>query len=298
MGAQTTLHLAMTDWLALIFGTLLFIVVIALILMFRQPERRNNVVVRVHKAKHSPIVIDASDRSVRQTQIDAQINVQVPPLARPERGNAVRPRGNSSSRGDDEMQAVFMAVAAAVLLLVPLYLRYFEPVLVWTRGWYFALFAYSALGWLVGVTGLIKPVGSRHQWFAVQCIVSGLGAVVLLNGQDLIAPAMVDVARDAPLSVAGALGVFKRLTWHGRLLALGSGVMCALAALNALLTTAAIWRSCILSFWQVEDMGPVARVVLRSTQQAGGSSFVVRAAVLLSLAIGVRYLWLPHAIGL
>lgn len=293
---MSTLGLEITDWLALIFAVLFFIL---LWVLLRPPGRKNHI--SIHRVDNSPIVIDQSDRSTRHTKIDTKINVHVNQSKVPQtavaRPAAPASRQRQSNPGPaDSGQAILLAAAGITLFGTVFYLQNFEMTVLVTRAFFFGLMAYSLSGLLAVQTNWIEPVNGEYRWFAAHAIVSMIGAAVLLNGQALIDPRVQALAQQEPLSVQGALRVMAQLSWGERFSCLASFVMCVLTMLIALRTALVIWRTYLVSFWDEEDLGMMGRVLLRFLPGADGLAYLLWSGLLLAMALAIRFVWLPYVL--
>ena len=130
-----TLELEATDWLGLIFGAVTILIVIGLVMAFRSRPKSNSTHVTMGVAQNSPIVVDNSDSSVRQTRIDAKVNVKVLPRRREplERESSPSRTARPSNSDTNGPQGFMVAVGLAILIGVGFYLQYFEWVVLATR---------------------------------------------------------------------------------------------------------------------------------------------------------------------
>jgi len=293
---MSTLSLEVTDWLALIFAVQFFIL---LWVLLRPPGRKNHI--SISKVDNSRIVIDQSDRSKRHTKIDAKVNVHVNQckVRQPASEQAARPvpQGHQSNSGPDGSGQAFLLMAVGIALFgTVFYLQHFETIVLVTRAFFLGLMAYSLLGLLAARTNWIEPVSEEYRWFAAHAIVSMIGAAILLNGQALIDPYFQSLAQQEPLSLQGVLRVAAQLTWVERFSCLASFIMCVLSMLTALLTALTIWRTYLVSFWEVEDLGVVSRFALRFLPGAEGHGYLLWSGFLLVMALATKFVWLPHVL--
>jgi hypothetical protein len=292
---MSTLGLEITDWLALIFAVLFFILLWALL---RPPGRKNHI--SISRVDNSPIVIDQSDRSKRHTKIDTKVNVHVNQSkvnqAASERAATSAPLRRQSNAGPDDSEQAFMLVAAGIALFgTVFYLQHFETIVLVTRAFFLGLMAYSLLGLLAARTNWIEPVSNEYRWFAAHAVVSMVGAAVLLNGQALIDPHVQSIAQQEQLSFKGILRVMAQLTWVERFSCLASFIMCVLTMLTALRTALAIWRTYLVSFWE-EDLGSMGRIALRFLPEANGPVYLLWSGFSLVMAVATKFVWLPHVL--
>ena len=296
-----TLELEATDWLGLIFGAVTILIVIGLVMAFRSRPKSNSTHVTVGVAQNSPIVVDNSDSSVRQTRIDAKVNVKVLPRRREplERESSPSRTARPSNSDTNGPQGFMVAVGLAILIGVGFYLQYFEWVVLATRSVYLALVVYSNIGFFTFLSGWIEARGDDYFWFLVYGLGSAAGAFFLFDAQNLIDQQMIDGAQamSAPVSAVGGIRIpTPKLTLHQWIVAGLSLAMCGMSMFNAWLTASAVARTFVISTWEKEERGWLGRTLALMGRSNPGLSYLAKCAFLMCATAAMRYWWLPLAL--
>jgi hypothetical protein len=275
---QTVLSLGMVQWLAVIAGILL---VLVLLQLFGGRGRSNRVTVKGDKNK---VVVDQSDRSVHQTQINPSIVVHAP----------ATPAAAHPNRRNDISEFFQMAAIGVLALFTPLYVRFFELFAVATQLLYLlATGASFTLLLLAASMQIGRPlqVAARA---AFLLLVSGAGAWFLIDAQNLLDRRVMVWTQSLPMQGA-SIEMFFEGVWHAGLIVptMVSAVICFFCAFVCFSVLRQLYRVAFAGFFDADGQREQAGVYVMPMWTA-----LMTSAGLLLLMAMLRFYVMPNAAGM
>jgi hypothetical protein len=235
---QTILGLGVLDWAVIIAGLLFVIIVLLLLTGFRDGRKSN---IHIGGDNHGPI--NASDQSQRKTIISPIITIKTTNSS----GRPPPVKAHSKQSTQDGEQMIMITVFAILVILTPLYIRFFVPTVTFTRLLY--LFTIGANVALLGFsfTGAFKRVsnafalGSR---FIALLFISAAWAWFLLDSQKLIDPQLVAWVQTLPLT-SNSIILFFKVIYKANLLwqTVVAAVVCTFSIGAAVMNIRLIYRT-------------------------------------------------------